>query len=193
MASVTVGDAWPSISDTTFVGTPDASISDAAVWRVSWRRMRRRPLAFTLSGRLAVTLHTAIRDRHLSLPDDDALIDELANVRLRETSPGVLRIDHDPDKHDDRAIALALAVHRILDKPRGQGSAFMEAWRRELAAESPDVGGAIARDIRSQTTHREALERGHQIRQRLCHHYWFGTSCTRCGVLRGEVTPVQTK
>lgn len=68
-------------------------------------------------GRLAVTLHQLIRDRLLALPDDPALLDELANVRLRETSPGVLRIDHDPDKHDDRAIALALAATHLLGRP----------------------------------------------------------------------------
>jgi hypothetical protein len=51
------------------------------------------------------------------LPDDEALIDELANLRLRETSPGVLRIDHLPDKHDDRGIALALAAYRLARKP----------------------------------------------------------------------------
>jgi phage terminase large subunit-like protein len=68
-------------------------------------------------GRLAMTLHHLLRDRALALPDDPELLDELANVRLRETSPGVLRIDHDPDKHDDRAIALALAAHHLLNRP----------------------------------------------------------------------------
>jgi phage terminase large subunit-like protein len=64
-------------------------------------------------GRLASTLMLLIRNRALALPDDEELISELANLRLRETAPGVLRIDHDADKHDDRAIALALAAHRL--------------------------------------------------------------------------------
>jgi hypothetical protein len=55
-----------------------------------------------------------IRNHALALPDDAELIDELANLRLRETAPGVLRIEHDPDKHDDRAISLALAAQRII-------------------------------------------------------------------------------
>ena len=29
----------------------------------------------------------------------------------------MLRIDHDPDKHDDRAIALALAAYRLARQP----------------------------------------------------------------------------
>jgi phage terminase large subunit-like protein len=64
-------------------------------------------------GRLASTLTLLIRNHALALPDDKELIDELANLRLRETAPGVLRIDHDPDKHDDQAIALALAAQRL--------------------------------------------------------------------------------
>jgi phage terminase large subunit-like protein len=69
-------------------------------------------------GRLAIALHTAIRDHRIVLPDDEELLDELANVRLRETSPGVLRMDHDPDRHDDRAIALALAVRHLAETAR---------------------------------------------------------------------------
>jgi len=67
-------------------------------------------------GRLASTLYELLHERALALPDDEALLDELANVRLRETSPGVVRLDHDPDRHDDRAVALALAAHRLMEK-----------------------------------------------------------------------------
>jgi phage terminase large subunit-like protein len=66
-------------------------------------------------GRLATTLHLLLRDRALALPDDPELLDELANVRLRETSPGVIRLDHDPDRHDDRAVALAMAANDLLN------------------------------------------------------------------------------
>ena len=58
-----------------------------------------------------------LRDRRLWLFDDSQLLDELGNVRLKETSPGVLRMDHDPDKHDDRAIALALAALALVENP----------------------------------------------------------------------------
>jgi len=55
-------------------------------------------------------LHNLLRERRIALPDDPGLRDELANVRLRETSPGVYRLDHDQGRHDDRAIALGLAA-----------------------------------------------------------------------------------
>jgi hypothetical protein len=68
-------------------------------------------------GRLAVTLYRLLADRLLLLPSDDALVDELVNVRLRETAPGQYRIDHDPDRHDDRVISLALVAHRLAERP----------------------------------------------------------------------------
>ncbi len=85
--------------------------------RLQERRVEVKEFVFSSAsvGRLASTLHLLLRDRALALPDDPELLDELANVRLRETSPGVLRMDHDPDKHDDRAIALAMAAHELLD------------------------------------------------------------------------------
>jgi hypothetical protein len=71
--------------------------------------IREYPFSAQSVGRLASTLYLLLRERNLRLPDDAALLDELANVRLRETSPGVLRVDHDSGHDDDRAIALALA------------------------------------------------------------------------------------
>ena len=65
------------------------------------------------TGRLAVALHTTIRDHRLAIPDDPELIDELVNVRLKETSPNVYRLDHDPDRHDDRAVTLAMAILQL--------------------------------------------------------------------------------
>lgn len=92
------------------------------------QRLRERGLAvdefsFTAQsvGRLAASLFNVIRDKAIALPDDEELLDELAHVRLRETSPGVFRMDHDSGRHDDRAVALALAVTTLLQGPPGAG------------------------------------------------------------------------
>lgn len=92
--------------------------------RLKSRGLRVQGFTFSSASvaRLAHTLFELLRSRTISLPDDPDLLDELANVRLVERSPGVYRIDHDPDKHDDRAIALALAAHGIL-YPQGAGEA----------------------------------------------------------------------
>ena len=75
-------------------------------------------------GRLAVTLYRLLADRLLLLPEDEDLVEELVNVRLRETAPGVFRIDHDPDRHDDRVISLALVAHRLAERPTTQPGRF---------------------------------------------------------------------
>jgi phage terminase large subunit-like protein len=79
-------------------------------------------------GRLASTLYGLFRDRNLSIPDDPELIEELAHVRLIEKSPGVFRMDHDPGRHDDRAVALALAATSLL---------------KEREAAAPSLGPSI--------------------------------------------------
>jgi hypothetical protein len=85
--------------------------------RLAVRGVPAVPYAFTQQSisRLAVGLFNALRDRALELPVDEGLRDELVNVRLRETSPGVYRLDHDSDRHDDRAVTLALGVWGLLE------------------------------------------------------------------------------
>ena len=67
-------------------------------------------------GRLAVTLYQLLREHLLDLPDDDALVDELAAVRLVERSPGSYRIDHDAGAHDDMTISVAMASAYLVER-----------------------------------------------------------------------------
>lgn len=64
-----------------------------------------------------MTLHLLLRERRLDLPDDPDLLEELSNVRLRESRPGVYRLDHDVGQHDDRAVALGLAALALTERP----------------------------------------------------------------------------
>jgi hypothetical protein len=84
--------------------------------RLRDRGVRVEEFVFSSSsvGRLALTLYQLLRDGMLALPPDEELLDELAHVRLEERSPGVVRMDHDSGRHDDRAVSLALAAHRLL-------------------------------------------------------------------------------
>jgi hypothetical protein len=106
------------------------------------QRLRREGLVvdeFTFSassvGKLAMSLLQLVRERSLALPDDAALVDELRNVRVRESSPGVYRLDHDRHRHDDRAIALALAASYLLD--RGTVPATARTWSAFTMAPNP--------------------------------------------------------
>ena len=101
--------------------------------RLRARNVRVREYAFTAQsvGRLASTLFQLLRDRAIRLPDDEELLDELRNVRLRESTPGVLRLDHDAGRHDDRAISVALACQRLLEQgERGSGMRVFSAQGR---------------------------------------------------------------
>ena len=77
-------------------------------------------LSTPVVGRLGSLLHVLIRNHALAIPADDELLDELAHVKLREVAGG-LRLDHLPGRHDDRAMALALAADALLtEAPPGR-------------------------------------------------------------------------
>ncbi|HWC35940.1 MAG TPA: terminase large subunit [Mycobacteriales bacterium] len=116
-----------------YVLDPWQAIGLAQRLRVKGLRIEEFTFSGASVGRLALTLFGLLRDRLLALPDDDGLRDELGNVRLRETSPGVLRIDHDSGRHDDRVISLALAAHAIASQPRGHGSIRSSAGDGRIA------------------------------------------------------------
>ena len=100
----------------------------------------------TSVGRLAVALHGALADRRLDLPNDDDLLDELRNVRVIESSPNRWRLDDAPDRHDDRAIALALCVEHLADHATGGNGHGSFQWAESdgldtfgpLLSKSPD-------------------------------------------------------
>lgn len=102
--------------------------------RLRGKGVRAHEFAFTSQsvGRVAQAMHLALRNRLLLIPNDPDLIAELGRVRLRETTPGAVRLDHDSGEHDDQAVAIAVAVAVLQGNSSGQGAAFLEAWRREL-------------------------------------------------------------
>jgi phage terminase large subunit-like protein len=73
-------------------------------------------------GATASVLYGLLRDGLLDLYDHPALLDELANVRLKETLPGLVRVDHDPGRHDDMVQALGFAVTALVERTVGGGS-----------------------------------------------------------------------
>jgi phage terminase large subunit-like protein len=92
--------------------------------RLRQRHVRVDEFTFTQAstGRLAVTLFRLLRDHLLDLPDDEALIDELVNVQLREVSPGSYRLDHASGRHDDMAVATAMAAQYLIERPASVGT-----------------------------------------------------------------------
>ncbi len=97
-------------------------VFDPAEGRLMMDRLRTQGIAVTAFdfttgsvGRLGSLLFQLLRDELLALPaNDEALFDELSHVRLRETSLGQVRLDHDSGRHDDRAVSIALAAQHLL-------------------------------------------------------------------------------
>jgi hypothetical protein len=77
---------------------------------------REFPFTSASTARLATTLHGVIRGHSLSIPNDRDLVEELSTVKLVETGPSSVRIDHESGRHDDRAIAVALAAVALLSE-----------------------------------------------------------------------------
>ena len=47
----------------------------------------------------------------------------MSTVRLRESGPGVYRLDHDASGHDDRAVAPGLAALALTERVAGRAAA----------------------------------------------------------------------
>jgi hypothetical protein len=118
------------------------------IQRLKSRGVRAREFVFSAQsvGRVANALHLALRNRTILLPRDDDLLAELGRVRLRETSPGAVRLDHDSGEHDDQAVAIAIAcavlqrtVHGVgqLLVPQGTLPPKSQAARRPPRPVSP--------------------------------------------------------
>lgn len=73
------------------------------------------------------------------------------NVRLRETSPGVYRLDHDQGRHDDMAVAVGVAAfHLTSRKPLPDFSA--ETLRNFIEANASFVRGGESFEYRGSVT-----------------------------------------
>jgi hypothetical protein len=110
--------------------------------------------AFTFSaasvGKLAATLYGLIRHRRLDLPSDDALVTEMSTVKLRETSPGVVRLDHAAGEHDDQVIAVAMCAQALVGRPVHRGAGV--------------AGRGLARPTSPGTPAREPMPVGSELR-----------------------------
>ena len=141
--------------------------------------VRAEEFAFTSTsvGQVATALVQAFRSRQIVVPDNPALREELLQVRLRETSGAVARLEHDPTGHDDQAVTIGMACHLLLAKQFTAADAFMSMMRKQIAErqQSPSE----ARDARNLRQFQRFLDRratGPQRRreaqQRACQHRW---------------------
>jgi hypothetical protein len=91
------------------------------VERLQAAGVRTEEYVFSTSGvnKLARSLFAALRDRAVLLPDVEDLIAELGKVRLVETGPGLVRLDHRSGEHDDQAVTIGMLTASLLERPSG--------------------------------------------------------------------------
>jgi phage terminase large subunit-like protein len=99
------------------------------------------PFTSTSNDHMATGLHVAIRDGRLAIPPDPELLEELANVRLVEKN-GQFKLEHDPDKHNDRASAISLAI-MMLTQIQPQGGRPIIWTDEEMAAHKTSVAATL--------------------------------------------------
>ena len=107
------------------------------------------PITGPSGDRLAKRLYLLARDHLLDLSSSDqALIDELASVQLKETSPGTFKMSNAPGTHDDRAFAVALAANELLEhgERRGLRMTFKDVGSKASVARGRP--GAVTRPTR---------------------------------------------
>lgn len=103
-----------------------------------------RGVDFTAAGNnsRASLLLGLLREHRLELVDDEELVDELAALRLRETStPGVFKLDTATTGagHFDRATALSLGAEDLLSRGRGPRMTFGGRARPLVAMSAGDA------------------------------------------------------
>jgi len=102
-------------------------------------------------GRLGQNLRLLFRDHRFAQPDDEALLDELMTVRLRESAPGVYRLDHDSGQHADRAVSLGLAALALTERTTSDYGSPQLPARAYAIARIGGVEAGIAAALRAQT------------------------------------------
>lgn len=114
--------------------------------------VRTEEFVFSSSGanRLARSLFVALRDRSLSLPDDEETRAEFLATRMVETGPGTVKIQNPPGAHDDIVTAVGMVVADLAERGEpGRGSITVPGGRIPERSLSLDGAGRASRDVRS--------------------------------------------
>jgi hypothetical protein len=176
------------------------------------RGVRAKEFVFSSSsvGQIATALVQAFRNQQIQVPGAPELKEELLRVRLRESTPGVTRLDHDRGAHDDQAVTIGLLCHVLLGKLLGGAAVFRQLMentkeRREADASNPETGDPTERRARRDVSRHQRIlqtgkaraDRDRTRGQRSCPHRWRpmpdgGAFCVfACGATKDvpEVTP----
>jgi hypothetical protein len=124
---------------------PREAVAMAQDLRDRGMRVDDRQLTVATVGQIGGALHLLLREHRVALPGDDPdLLDELASVRLEQTSLGGMRLNHDAGNHDDRAMSLGLAAVALLERATSDYGAVSSPAALSIAAIQARARGAGA-------------------------------------------------
>lgn len=116
--------------------------------------IRAEEFVFSSAGanRLARALFGALRDRSLSLPDEEETRAEFVATRMIETGPGTVKLQNPPGAHDDIVTAVGMVVADLAQRPEFHGGSIT-------------VPGRVSRSVtRTTTTEHAALSTPRAVR-----------------------------
>ena len=153
-----------------------------SIQNLNLRGVRAKEWNFTTTsvGEVASALVQTFRNRQIHIPDLPILREELLRVRLRETTPGVTRLDHDKGAHDDQAVTIGMGCRILIGDGNGLGRSWMEHMKRLKIEEELHPRRMIdemsPRDYVLGSTPNKVIERPNS-----CKHRWFEQRCVHCG------------
>jgi hypothetical protein len=152
-----------------------------SIQNLNLRGVRAKEWNFTTTsvGEVASALVQTFRNRQIHIPDLPVLREELLRVRLRETTPGVTRLDHDKGAHDDQAVTIGMGCRILIGDGSGLGASWMEHMKRLEAEQELNPQRPV--DQMSPRQYMMNAEPKAATRPGSCKHRWFDGRCAHCG------------
>jgi hypothetical protein len=159
-----------------------------SIQNLNLRGVRAKEWNFTTTsvGHVASALVQTFRNRQIHVPNLPVLKDELLKVRLRETTPGVTRLDHDRFGHDDQAVTIGMGCRILIGDGSGLGANWMEHMKRVQAENEANPIRPIE-EMGPRQYFMGATQPDAGVRPKGCKHRWFAGYCAHCGIPNGEV------
>ncbi|MEM0142441.1 MAG: terminase large subunit [Candidatus Parvarchaeum sp.] len=106
-----------------------------SIERLQDKGLNIKPWEFTTMsvGKVARALTQVFRNHQITVPNIAELKEELLNLRLKDNSAGVTRLDTLPGKHDDQAVCIGMISSILLDLSNGLGAQWMTWMEHEQA------------------------------------------------------------
>jgi hypothetical protein len=168
------------------------------VQRLNRRGVRAKEFKFTASsvGEVASALTSTFRNRQIFIPNTRELKEELLALKLKESSPGVTRLDHTRGGHDDQAVTIGMGCYLLITSEGGVGANFREFMERDAAQRLEHRGEEAILDDKARMERRMARRRQGVRSERkrarmICDHRWNPdrTYCVWCQASPEEVAP----